>query len=103
MNPLLEILGRVLAALAVIALLIVAAAAVMMWRAVLPALLIGALAVASGMARTLALAGFGALAGLRAAMLALDRAGAAVPAPRLRRRDPRRTRRTRPLMAGTTG
>ncbi|SDY25669.1 hypothetical protein SAMN05216215_1022133 [Saccharopolyspora shandongensis] len=103
MNPLLEITGRVLAVLGVIAVLVIAAVAVVMWRAVLPALLIGTLAVASGMVRTLALAGFAVLAGLRAAMLALDRAGAAVPAPRLRRRAPRRTWRTRPLVAGAAG
>ncbi|KAA5836012.1 hypothetical protein F1721_06595 [Saccharopolyspora hirsuta] len=100
MNPLLDILGRALAMLGVLAVLIAAAVAVVLWRAVLPVLAIGALAVASGMVRTVALAGFAALAGLRAAMLALDRAGAAIPTPRLRR-GTRHRRRTRPLLAGS--
>ncbi|CAL99591.1 hypothetical protein A8924_0634 [Saccharopolyspora erythraea NRRL 2338] len=87
MTPL-DITGRALAMLAALALLTAAAAAVVLWRAVLPVILIAALAVTSGMVRTLALGGFAALAGLRGLMLALDRAGTAVPTPRLRRSPP---------------
>ncbi|CAL99813.1 hypothetical protein SACE_0465 [Saccharopolyspora erythraea prophage pSE101] len=83
MTPL-DITGRVLAVLAALALLTAAAVAVLLWRAVLPVILIAALAVTLGMVRTLALGGFAALAALRGLMLALDRAGTAVPTPRLR-------------------
>ncbi|MFD0492441.1 hypothetical protein ACFQ0O_41335 [Saccharopolyspora spinosporotrichia] len=56
MTPL-DITGRALAMLAALALLTAAAAAVVLWRAVLPVILIAALAVTSGMVRTLALGG----------------------------------------------
>ncbi|GAB3671259.1 hypothetical protein [Saccharopolyspora tripterygii] len=61
------------------------AALVVTWRAVLPALLIGLLAIGSGLVRTVALAGFLLIVVLRGLMLALDSAGASVPAPRIRK------------------
>ncbi len=51
--------------------------------AVLPVLALMALAVLSGLVRTAALAVFALVAGVRGAMLAIDRAAAATPAPRL--------------------
>ncbi|MEB3368063.1 hypothetical protein [Saccharopolyspora mangrovi] len=71
--------------LATVAGVLAVAALVVTWRAVLPALLIGLLAISSGVVRTVALAGFLLIVVLRGLMLALDRAGAAVPAPRLRK------------------
>ncbi|WP_263250600.1 hypothetical protein [Saccharopolyspora rosea] len=83
-----DLLLRPLAILAAAVVVALALAAVVLWRAVLPAVLITALALACGMARTLALGAFVVTGGLRAVMLALERAGHAIPAPRLRRRMP---------------
>ncbi|MBQ0928831.1 hypothetical protein [Saccharopolyspora endophytica] len=62
------------------------AALVVTWRAVLPAVLIGLLAIGSGLVRTVALAGFLLIAVLRVLMVGIERLGYAVPAPRLRAR-----------------
>ncbi|TDD08107.1 hypothetical protein E1181_07990 [Saccharopolyspora terrae] len=62
------------------------AALLLTWRAVLPAVLIGLLAIGSGLVRTVALAGFLLIAVLRVLMLGIERLGYAVPAPRLRAR-----------------
>lgn len=51
--------------------------------AVLPVLALLALAVLSGLVRTTALVVFGLVAGVRGAMVAVDRAAATTPAPRL--------------------
>ncbi|MGW5642211.1 hypothetical protein ACWEV3_10995 [Saccharopolyspora sp. NPDC003752] len=57
---------------------------VLTWRAVLPGVVIGAVAIATGLVRTVALGWFLGGAGLRALMLGLERLGELVPAPRLR-------------------
>ncbi len=85
MTPL-DMTGRLLVvALAVLGVLL-GVAALVTWRFVLPAAAIGAVAIGTGLLRTVALAGFLALAALRLLMNALETAGNAIPAPRLRRK-----------------
>lgn len=80
-----DIAGRLLAVTLTALVVLLVVTAIVTWRFVLPAAAISALAVGTGLLRTVALAGFLALAVLRLLMNALESAGEAVPAPGLRR------------------
>ncbi|MEV6234932.1 hypothetical protein AB0L88_44405 [Saccharopolyspora shandongensis] len=83
MNPLMELLIRALTVVAAAAGVLLVLLVVVTWRAVLPGVLIGVLAVLNGLVCTVALAGFLGLAALRALKIGLERLGAAIPDPRL--------------------
>ncbi|RKT84862.1 hypothetical protein SAMN05421805_10155 [Saccharopolyspora antimicrobica] len=67
-----------------LAVVLLAFVLVLAWRALLPGMAIGAVAIATGLVRTVALGWFLGGAGLRAVMVGLERLGELVPAPRLR-------------------